>query len=69
MNIAQEGLKMNEEILKSSHDAKFLVSHLLDANRKASAVESIIVMELIRRAANLKADIEILLNALEESEA
>lgn len=60
---------MNEEILKSSHDAEFLVSHLRDANKKASAVESIIVMELIRRAATLKADIEILLNALEESEA
>jgi hypothetical protein len=69
MNIAQEGLKMNEEILKSSHDAEFLVSHLRDANKKASAVESIIVMELIRRAATLKADIEILLNALEEKEA
>jgi hypothetical protein len=60
---------MNEEILKSSHDADFLVSHLRDANKKASAVESIIVMELIRRAATLKADIEILLNALEEKEA
>jgi hypothetical protein len=69
MNITQEGLKMNEEILKSSHDAEFLVSHLREANKKASAVESIIVMDLIHRAATLKADIEIMLNALEEKEA
>lgn len=69
MNIEQEGLKMNEEILKSTHNADFLVSHLRDANAKASAVESIIVMDLIHRAATLKADIEILLNALEEKEA
>ena len=60
---------MNEEILKATHDACFLVDHLRDANKKASAVESIIVLELIRRAATLKADIEILLNALEEKEA
>ena len=59
---------MKEAILKSSHDAGFLVDHLRDANKKASAVESIIVLELIRRAATLKADIEILLNALEETE-
>ena len=59
---------MNEEILKATHDAGFLVSDLRDANKKASAVESIIVMELIRRAATLKADIEILMNALEETE-
>ena len=59
---------MNEEILKSSHDAAFLLNHLMDANEKSNAVESIIVIELIRRAATLKADIEILLNALEETE-
>jgi hypothetical protein len=55
-------------IIKAEHVAENLVADLRAANKTATALESIILMELIKKAALLRADIQIFLEA-KESEA
>jgi len=51
---------MNETLTKLTHDSGFLVDGLRDALNKASNIESIIILNLIRDAAQLNQKIQAL---------
>ncbi len=55
---------MNENLTKAADCADFVRSDLLGALSKASAVEAIVLTDLIRRAAELNRDILALQNAI-----
>lgn len=56
---------MNEALTKAIDSCDFVVSDLQEALHKAKAVDGLVVLGLIDRAAKLKIGIEALLNAWE----
>lgn len=54
---------MNEALTKATHSAEFLVGDLQAALTKANNVEALIVLDLIKAAAELRIKTEALLNA------
>jgi hypothetical protein len=49
---------MNEKLTMITHDIGFAVEHLQEALHKSNAVESIIILDLIRQAVELKNGVE-----------
>ena len=58
---------MTESLQKSLHDAEFLRADLLGALAHSSAIEAIILMPLVERAAMLQADIAAFISARGQS--
>lgn len=56
---------MNESLTKAMHSAGFMVSELREAHAGSSNLESLVLLPLIGRAANLEHDIAALLEAVE----
>jgi len=56
---------MKESIEKASHGMKFLRNDLKDALEKSGRVEGVLVLQLIKKAADLQNEIEMFLDALE----
>lgn len=56
---------MQESLEKAAHESGFLVSHLREALTKSTAVESVIILPLIKRANDLKNELNALLNSIE----
>lgn len=56
----------NESIEKTFHSAQFLVGDLQACLSDATAVEALVVLPLIERAANLKSDVSALYEANEQ---
>jgi len=54
-----------EDIKKAIVEAYKLTATLREMNKNATPIESIIIMPMIRTAANLKNDLEVLLDAKE----
>ena len=59
---------MKEALTKTSHDMGFACDDLREALSKSGNVESIVVLDLIGRANELRRDVEALLNALKAEE-
>jgi len=58
---------MNESLTKVQHDADFLRDDLFATLARSTAVEALVIMPLIERAALLRADIAALVSAREAS--
>ena len=54
---------MTESLTKALHDADFLRADLLAALNQSTAVEALILMSMIERAALLRADLDALMSA------
>lgn len=57
---------MDETLTKALHDAQWLAEGLREANGKASAVESLILIPLIAQAADVAQKVRALLEARAE---
>ena len=56
---------MNEDLTKATHSMMFAVGSLQDALRRANAVESMVLLDLIEAAAKVQQRIESLAAAIE----
>jgi len=56
---------MKESIEKAAHEMGFLRDNLQDALEKSGRVEGVLVLQLIKKAADLQNEIEMFLDALE----
>lgn len=54
---------MQESLEKATHSAGFLISELMEALAKSNSVEGIIILGLVKKSADLKNEINALLNA------
>jgi len=55
---------MKESIEKAAHDIGFLRDDLQDALKKSGRVEGVLVLRLIKKAADLQNEIDMFLDAL-----
>jgi hypothetical protein len=62
----KENKMIVEHLTKASHDAGFLEDNLREANRGAKAVDSIILLGLIKDAADLRKKIDVFTGAWKE---
>lgn len=56
---------MNESLIKAGHSAEFLRRDLQDALHHATAVEGLLILQMIEQAAKLERDISALFEAKE----
>jgi len=54
---------MKETLVKVTHDMGFACDGLREALNKAGSVEGLVILDLIRRANEIRRDVEALLNA------
>lgn len=56
---------MNEDLTKATHSMMFAVGSLQDALKRANAVESLVLLDLIQEAVHVHQRIKLLLDAIE----
>ena len=54
-----------ENLTQALHETEFALADLQEANKKASAVEGLLVLKMIKNAVDLQVSINELLNAIE----
>ncbi len=64
--MAKETYALKQNITKATHDLQFCVENLQEALKKASPIEGIIVLDLIKKATKLRIETEHFLSCLKE---